>query len=369
MTAKPTASKPEAQSAPNATERRTNLTFAFLNAERLGRPILTTSWVIDNVDGYAKTPTGEPRSKEAAKRMFLRDCRVLVAAGVPIEQVATNQQSGYRLQADTYQLPPVRFTPQEGAALAVASQLASHGELSGFSRSGWQKLAAAGVQRELGVTTQLQTYSDLQTVSALDLDAILRATSGRRPVQFTYTAHLQAEPQTRTLDPWGLITRADRLYLAGFCHDRKAPRTFRIRRIADVKVLPPSDEFRDSEGVNLQALLSEQLRRGRALCDATIRLRGTAPAWFRNHLDEASKDLVGHGQQPSNVEVSLHDVDRDLLIREAIAGYPNIVVTSPADVRQDIRARLFDALHTDAPPGPPHANDARATSEDGEQAK
>lgn len=328
--------------AAKATERRTNLTFAFLNAERLGRAMLTASWVIENVDGYATTPTGEARNPDTAKRMFLRDCQVLVAAGVPVEQVAANGQIGYRLQADTYQLPPLHFTPQEGAALAVASQLATHGELSGFSRSGWQKLAAAGVERELGGTFSLHTYSDLQTVSAVDLDKILRASSTKRPVRFSYTPHQQAPVQTRTLDPWGIITRADRLYLAGFCHDRQAPRTFRIRRIADVELLAPSATFHSAEGINLQDLLEEQLHRGKALTNATIEVRGNVPLWLIKLIQ------VEHGGTASavagNTSIDVHNVDRDFLIREAIASYPDVVVTAPQDLRAAIATTLSTGL-------------------------
>lgn len=309
--------------------------------------MLTSAWVIENVDGYATTAAGETRNAEAAKRMFLRDCQVLVAAGVPIEQVATGGQIGYRLQADTYQLPPLHFTPQEGAALAVASQLASHGELSGFSRSGWQKLAAAGVERELGTSISLHTYSDLQTVSAIDLDNILRATSTKRPVRFSYTPHQQAPAQTRTLDPWGIITRADRLYLAGFCHDRQAPRTFRIRRIANVTLLAPSHTFRSGEGVNLQDLLDEQLRRGKTLTDATIEIRANAPLWLRKLIaaqPESSAADISPGAQ-----VTVRGVDCDQLVREAIASYPDVVITAPEDVRQAIAAMLSQALGATGP--------------------
>lgn len=35
-------------------ERLTNLTFAFLNADRLGRKFLSPQWIHEHVDGYAE---------------------------------------------------------------------------------------------------------------------------------------------------------------------------------------------------------------------------------------------------------------------------------------------------------------------------
>lgn len=86
-------------------ERIVNVTFAFLNAESRGHHYLTAEWIIENVEGYKKNPeTGETRSYEAAHQLFKRDRTALIRAGVPIETVATNSHTAYRLQVEEYPL-------------------------------------------------------------------------------------------------------------------------------------------------------------------------------------------------------------------------------------------------------------------------
>ncbi|MCQ9352444.1 WYL domain-containing protein [Corynebacterium sp. 153RC1] len=321
-----------------AIERQTNLTFAFLNAERLGRSMLTAEWVIANVEGYARTPEGEKRAADAAKRLFHRDRQVLLAAGVPIEAIATSDGTGYRLQSDDYTLPELHFTPEEATALAVASQLGQGSELSGFQRSGWTKLAATGLQRDLQTAPQLRAYNDLTEIGAQDLDAILRAVATTRTVTFDYRRTKTSEPVRREIDPWGLVTHKDRLYLTGFDRTRNAPRTFRMTRIAHVTIQPTSTapDFHGPGTRDLKEMVLEQLAQGTTLTDATLSVAGALPAWLRELNPHVVDEHPLNGAAQDLQVIEVRGAVEDDLARNALVAYPAVEVLGPAPLRARI---------------------------------
>src|SRR5690606_3223431 len=54
----------------------------------------------------------------------------------------------------------------------------------------------------------------------------------RRVVRFDYRASGSETVRSRTVEPWGVVSRRGRWYLAGFDRDRNAPRAFRLSRIS-----------------------------------------------------------------------------------------------------------------------------------------
>ncbi|MEJ5996715.1 helix-turn-helix transcriptional regulator [Corynebacterium sp. H130] len=303
-------------------ERLTNLTFAFLNAKELGRQFLTSAWVRKNVAGY----TG-------SEKLFLRDRAVLQKVGVPIEEVADAvvengvRVTGYRLQEDDYSLPEISFTPEEATVLGLAGERGMTGELSAFARSGWTKIAAAGATRTLGTAGSLGTSSDLNSIKAKTLDQVIGACTKGQALSFNYQVHSQASVQQRHLDPWGLVPLRGRMYLVGFDTDRGAVRSFRITRVDNITVGGKLQHPRP-EGVDLQDIVEEALRRGQELISATVRIPlGAHP------------ELEAQGIREGDV-VRFSDVDKHWLLRECIAGAPEIVVLEPAELRGNVVAGL-----------------------------
>ena len=283
-----------------AIRRLTNLAFALLGADQRGRRYLTADWIRSHVPGY------DNRSDLAFTRQLGRDITTLRRAGVPVETQSSGDGNLYRLQIEDYELPAVTFTPEEAAVLGLAGEMGQSGELGVFARSGWTKLAASGADRDLSRPPVLTTVSDLGRLPSALLTDVMTATRHRLRISFDYRPTPTATPQRRIMDPWGLVTLHDRIYLVGWDVQRKAPRSFRVLRIS-------------------------ALRQGRQRVDATLRVQPGQGG----ELPEA-----GTPDPDDPTTVRLVDVDRDWLVRTAAGAAPGVVVREPADVRQEIIALL-----------------------------
>ncbi|MDO5077396.1 YafY family protein [Corynebacterium sp.] len=302
-------------------ERLTNLTFAFLNADRFGRKFLSPQWIHQHVDGYAEY------SAASFHTVFTRDRAILAKVGVPIESVA---QAGYRLQRERYMLPPVSFTPAEATVLGLAGELGFDPDLGAFARSGWTKLAAGGADRMLHSAPRFTAVNDISTLSARHLDSLLNATRRGDRIEFQYRSGRAAQTTTRTMDPWGIVNVRDRLYLVGFDIDRDAPRSFRITRVGDIAVIGGGEHPRPDE--DLQHVVEKLLRTGQQLIDAHLSI-----------TPDRAYELSTRGTQRADGTWDLIGVDQDWLIRTAAAYAPHAVVLSPSEIRDAVVAHLHEA--------------------------
>lgn len=302
-------------------ERLTNLTFAFLDADRAGRRFLTNEWIRTQVKGYAGG------SYDAATKLLKRDIATLIRAGVPIETVAADEGNRYRLQAEEYSLPEVNFTPEEARMLGLAGELGQSGELGTFTRSGWTKIAASGATRPLSSTPIFNTVNDLSRLSARQLDIVLTACREHRRISFSYRSDPVSEPAWRTMDPWGIVNHRDRLYLVGYDPERAAPRSFRVFRVTEIEDIGAAAHRH--QGEDLQKLVESSLRNQRALVDALI----SVTEGHALELTERAENL-GEGRW------RFIDVDRDWLVRTAAGYAPEVVLLEPVELREEIRALL-----------------------------
>ncbi|MDU0477690.1 WYL domain-containing protein [Staphylococcus chromogenes] len=314
-------------------ERLTNLTFALLNADRYSRKYLTASWVRTHVAGY------EGLSDAAFAKAFSRDRKRLALVGVPIETLAEYEsldgtiQPAYRISTDDYALPEISFTPAEATVLGLAGDMGMSKELAAFARSGWTKIAASGVTRELG-GAEITTVGDINSVTPQALETIMQACNRGLRITFNYQPGIDAEAVTRTMDPWGLVPLRSRLYLVGFDVDRGNARCFRISRVSNIACAGKADHRQPAE-VNLQEIVEETLRRGHQLVTATLAIQpGKASSLSQLGMPTEAEVLPGYEA------VQLIDVDSGWLIREACAHAPHALVVSPADVREDVIAAL-----------------------------
>lgn len=309
-------------------ERLTNLTFALLDAEKAGRQFLSGQWLRGRVKGYGATDR-EPDSV-AAKRMLKRDVATLIRAGVPIESVAGEHGTGYRLQAADYSLPEIHFTREEAAMLGLAGEVGQTGELAAFTRSGWTKLAASGATRDLTATPVFNAVNDLSRLDPAELDRLLDATRNRRRISFQYRPNQVSSPVTRTMDPWGIVNHRDRLYLVGFDIDRDAPRSFRIFRVSELSVIGPATRLH--RGENLQELVADSLRYAKVLIDAVVAVE-----------EGHALEITDRAEAIGGNRWRLNDVDRDWLVRTAAGHAPEVVLEEPAELREEIRALIAQA--------------------------
>jgi predicted DNA-binding transcriptional regulator YafY len=180
---------------------------------------------------------------EVNVRTVRRYITTLQDLGFPVETVR-GRYGAYRLRPG-YKLPPLMFTNDE--ALAVVLSLLAAGRLGLGMAAPAVEGALAKVQRVLPATLRDRVQAvQASVVLAPDPPAPVPipaqtevlVTLGNA-VRETRRVHLRyrsfgAEDTERALDPYGLVCRAGRWYVAGYCHLRQGLRVFRLDRILDV---------------------------------------------------------------------------------------------------------------------------------------
>src|SRR5690349_19519271 len=231
-------------------ERLVNLVIALLST----RGYISAEKIRSSVAGYSDSPNAE-----AFSRMFERDKNELRDLGIPLEvgrASAWDPTEGYRINRDAYSLAPVELTPDEAAAVAVATQLWESPELITATQGALLKLRAAGV--DVDATDSAIAISSTGVLPGLRgsedvLGILLSAIDSGQAVRFPHRPS-RSDPYTiRTVEPWGVVTDRGRWYLVGHDRDRDATRTFRLSRIgADVTPIGAPGAVKRPDGVNLR---------------------------------------------------------------------------------------------------------------------
>lgn len=318
-------------------ERLVNLVIALLST----RGYITAEKIRSSVAGYSDSPTAE-----AFSRMFERDKNELRDLGIPLEVgsvSALDPSEGYRINRDAYALPPVELTPDEAAAVAVATSLWESPELATATQGALLKLRAAGVEVE-----PLDTEAPVAIASSAGapglrgsedvLGILLAAIGSRQAVQFPHRSS-RAEPySTRTVEPWGVVTENSRWYLVGHDRDRNATRTFRLSRIGpEVTPIGPAGAITVPDGADLRRIVAQTVTEASTGGQATVWVAdGRATALRRAARSIGAQQLAGRDGQV--IELDIGSADR--LARD-ITGYgADAVVLQPHSLREDVLARL-----------------------------
>ncbi|HIX78840.1 MAG TPA: WYL domain-containing protein [Candidatus Corynebacterium faecipullorum] len=305
-----------------AIERLTNLTFALHGAAHQGGvPDRSAAWIRSHVEGY------QSRSDEAFHKQLSRDILTLQRAGVPVVHSSGAEGSLYRLDPESYQLPPIDFTPEEAMVLGVAGGIGTPGGLSDFSLSAWTKLAASGASRDLSGAPVYTAVNDITRLSPELVTGVITAVRAGLRISFDYYATPSAEAVRRHMDPWGLVNHRDRVYLVGWDVDREAPRTFRATRVDNVRRSRAAATHLEPTAP-LQELVVEALDRG-----------DTVDALLEVPQGQAA-ELVDAGRRRKDGLLELTNVHRDWLVRTAAGYAPDVVVIEPPELRAEIIALL-----------------------------
>ena len=171
---------------------------------------------------------------EAFDRMFERDKEELRLLGVPIEtgqiDALFDDEPGYRIRPDEFQLPEISLEADEAAVIALASRVWEHARLAEATTEAVRKLTAFGLPVDVSALDIVEPRLSAEEPS---FDVFWEATQDRTPVEFEYTRPGQ-EPLTRHLQPWGVVRYSGRWYAVGFDTDRGDERIFRLSRIHGV---------------------------------------------------------------------------------------------------------------------------------------
>ncbi len=310
------------------TERLLSLVVCLLSARRY----LTAGQIRDAVPGY-------PATFDAFKRMFERDKDELRELGIPLEtgtNPGTDEEVGYRISRQAYELPEIRLEPDEAAVLGLAARVWRQAELAGAAAGGLLKLRAAGIDAE--ETTQPGIEPRLQTGGPA-FGPLWQAVRDRRPVTFGYQAPGRATPQRRNLEPWGVVNRHGRWYVAGFDRDRASERVFRLSRIdGPVSFTGPPGSVEVPPGTDVRNLVQATHGAPPAVRTAMLRIRPGTGYGLRR---KASSDQPGQDGWDL-VEAAFSDVG---WYADYIASFgADVVVIEPVDLREAVIRRLKGAL-------------------------
>jgi proteasome accessory factor B len=276
--------------------------------------------------------------------MFERDKNELRDLGIPLETGRASSfdpTEGYRINRAAYALPPVELTPDEAAAVAVATQLWESPELVTATQGALIKLRAAGVDVE--ATDAGVAISTTATMPGLRgsedvLGILLAAIDAGRAVQFPHRPSRSEPYAVRTVEPWGVITYRGRWYLVGHDRDRDAIRTFRLSRIgADVKAVGPAAAVKRPDGVDLRDIVHRAVAEWPPGTLARVWVAdGRATALRRQATSTKPSPRAGR----SGDELSIDMAMPDRLAREIAAYGADVIVLEPQSLRDEVVARF-----------------------------
>jgi len=311
------------------TERLLSLVVCLLSARRY----LTAAQIREAVPGY-------PDSFDAFKRMFERDKDELRELGIPLEtgvNAGSDEEPGYRISRQAYELPDIRLEPDEAAVLGLAARVWRRAELAGAAEGALLKLRAAGIEAE--DVSQPGIEPRLQTGEAA-FGPLWEAVRDRRPVTFGYLAPGRSTQQQRQLEPWGVVNRRGRWYVVGRDRDRQAQRVFRLSRMAgEVRFTGPAGTVSVPPGTDVRAAVRDWDGEGPPPRTCRLRIRSGAGYGLRRHAVSVKPDVQAGWDM---VEVNYSDTG---WWSEHLASFgADVIVEEPVDLREAVIGRLKGVL-------------------------
>ena len=315
------------------TERLLGLVVCLLSTGRY----LTADQIRQAVPGY-------PEQDDLFKRMFERDKEDLRDLGVPLETGLNHpfdDDPGYRVRQQAYELPELRLEADEAAVLGLAARVWQRAELAGAAAGALMKLRAAGMDggNEQSVAQAIEPRLGPPEPA---FGPLWEAVRDRRPVTFSYRGAGRSEAQRRELEPWGVVNRHGRWYVAGRDRGRDDTRVFRLGRIAGpVKFCGPPGSVTVPDGADVRELVRDWDSAPAREHSAVLRVRSGAGVGLRRHAVSVCADEAG---PPGWDLVTIRFADVGSFADYAARLGPDAVVLDPPDLREAVIARLKGVL-------------------------
>ncbi|MCI0582190.1 MAG: WYL domain-containing protein [Chloroflexi bacterium] len=305
-------------------ERLTNLVAVLLETRRP----LTLEEIVERVPGY-------PPERESYRRQFERDKATLREIGVPISLEALyafDQETGYRIHKEDYELPPLDLTDDERVALhlAVTAVRLEGGAGETGGGAGREALLKLGGLEGVAAPT-LDAVAALPDVPALP--ALFDAYRRRARVTFAYRGG------PRRLDPYGILFRNGHWYVVGFDADRDAIRAFRADRIESGIEAGPGGAFERPDPFDpASALRDEPWRFGdEEPVEALVLVSATQAGWVEADLGTPA---VAERRDDGSIVIRMAVTNREAFRSFVLGLLDHAEVLAPPELRADMVAWL-----------------------------
>jgi predicted DNA-binding transcriptional regulator YafY len=185
---------------------------------------------------------------EVSVRTVQRDLGALMQAGVPL-YATPGPGGGYAIDP-AHTLPPVNFTSDEAAALAIALARPGSSPLAEALRSALRKVVAAmppaeadAARRLAGRIHFMADDHDVRPPSALTMETAL--VTGR-VVEIDYRDR-HGDLTHRAVEPMAVVAGSSEWYLMAHCRLREDVRCFRLDRVEGARLTDEPVPLRDIE--------------------------------------------------------------------------------------------------------------------------
>ena len=298
------------------TERLINLTLALLATKRY----LTKSEIFKSVTGYSGSP-------ETMERMFERDKDELRNMGVEIEVKGLDplfeDDQGYLIRAETFQLNENEFAADELLYLTMAANLWHDSALSNDSKAALLKIQSLSGPIEFNaINSPVVRDSESSQMLATAFEAIEKL----KKLSFKYNGN------QRSVEPLGMFMRSGFWYLVA--QDNKVIKSFKLVRV-ESKISIEERTFIKPEGFDLTGYLDRYSEE--EIFEAEILVRKEQAYSLR-----------------SKYSVKEHDSEWDLMfihysyepeiIENLLWHGQNIIVRKPQSLRDSIVSRLEEFI-------------------------
>jgi len=275
------------------------------------------------------------RELEVDRRTLRRYVVMLEELGIPI--VTTQGRYGGYQVVPGFKLPPMIFSDQEALALAVGLMaarglgLADSMPAVASARAKMERVFPLKLKQRLRAVDESIALELARPVAVIDqqvLGLLCTATQEHRRVRMAYQSRGEAHTE-REFDPYGLVYRAGRWYIVGWCHLRRGLRSFRLDRV--VSASSSADTFERPANFDALAYLRQSI--------ATIPRAHSVEVLLETDLASAQKCVVPY------VGV-LECVDEGVLLR-AQADNLDWIARELARLPFDFRVRSPSALRAE----------------------
>ena len=292
------------------TERLINLTLALLSSKRY----LTKSEIFNNVAGYSGSP-------ETMERMFERDKDELRNLGIRIEVRALDplfeDDQGYLIDSDTFQINPNDFSQEEIFLLTMAANLWHGSALQKDSKAALLKIQSLdGLVATNTVASPVIEDNEDSKKLLLIFDAVERFIT----LEFEYKGTI------RQVKPYGIYTRRGFWYLAA--QENDVVKSFKVVRIGQqIRATSKAQAFAKPSEFKLSAFLEDINSPTTSKAEVRIRKNQALALRKRHKVEEVDSEWD---------KLFIDYIFEEDLIESLLWYGSNLVVISPMSIRDQI---------------------------------